>query len=52
MFFGATALVKTIMMWLYPILIVPLFSKYEAMPTYAAGLMPYLEEEAKQAGCN
>ena len=42
-FFGSTALVKSIMMWLYPILIVPLFSQYEPMPDYVKGLMPYLE---------
>ena len=51
MFFGATALVKTIIMWLYPILIVPLFSHYEPMPEYAEKLLKFLNKEAVAAGC-
>ena len=51
-FLFATALVKYIMMWLYPKLIMPLFSTFEELPEYAAPIIPAIKDEAEKANCN
>ena len=51
-FFCATGLVKLFLMWVYPRLIAPIFSKYEDLRDidYALEIMPYVQETCKNVG--
>ena len=51
-FFCATGLVKLFLMWVYPRLIAPIFSKYEDLGSiaYAMEIMPFVQETCKNVG--
>ena len=51
-FLLATALVKFIMMWIYPKIIMPLFSSFEELPEYASPIIHAIKDEAINASCN
>ena len=51
-FFCATALVKLFLMWVYPRVIAPLFSKYEDLASidYASEIMEHVERTCEEVG--
>ena len=49
-FFLSVALGKLVILYLYPMLIQPLFSTQEELPEYAAPLRIYILKEAKKVG--
>ena len=51
-FFLCTALIKFLLMYLYPLVVAPLFSSYEDLPDWASGMRGAIEEEAREAGLN
>ena len=51
-FFLATAFVKLIICYLYPLLIQPLVSSTEELPAYANDLRPFINKEAESASFN
>ena len=51
-FLLATALVKLILCYVYPLLIAPLTSSTEELPSYADELLPFIKKQAEEAGFN
>lgn len=51
-FLLATALVKLMLTWIYPKLIMPLFSSFEDLPDYVNPILPTIKDEAVYAKCN
>ena len=49
-FLLTTALVKILLVKIYPWLIMPLFSSFESMPSYMEPLVGFMEEETEKVG--
>ena len=51
-FLLATGLVKFILLWIYPKIIMPLFATYEDLPSYTDCIKEQIKIEATKVNCN